>query len=58
MYEESYINDLLIRAKGTVMKDRICKKACGNCGNDLVKPYAYCHFCGYRVIESKEVFDE
>lgn len=26
--------------------DRLYKKGCPNCGNDLVQPYMFCRFCG------------
>lgn len=48
--KETCIDELIKRDKGADMKDKIYKKACGHCGNDLVKPYIFCHFCGYRVI--------
>lgn len=37
------------RDKGVEMVDKLYKKQCGNCGNDLIQPYSFCRFCGYRI---------
>lgn len=47
--KEVNIEELVKRDEGVEMKDKIYKKACGHCGNDLIKPYVFCRFCGYRV---------
>lgn len=47
--KEVNIEELVKRDEGVEMKDKIYKKACGHCGNDLIKPYIFCRFCGYRI---------
>ena len=50
--QEAYIKELVKRDEGMPMVDKLYKKACGHCGNDLHLPYSFCSFCGYRVKEA------
>ena len=55
-YDEEYISRLIKRDKGAMYLNRVYKKQCGNCQNDLSQPYNYCRFCGYKVNENPELF--
>lgn len=37
---------LAIREPPMEIVDKLYKKACSKCGNDLIQPYNYCRFCG------------
>lgn len=47
--DEKYIEKLKERDEGATMIDSIYKKKCGHCKNDLIQPYIFCRFCGYRI---------
>jgi len=55
---ENAINELIslwdageigIKKPPAEMIDRLYKKGCSSCGNDLVPPYNYCRFCGVAI---------
>lgn len=55
-YDEQYIGKLIRRDEGSMYVNQVYKKQCGNCRNDLVQPYIYCRFCGYKVLDNPEFF--
>lgn len=40
---------LIIKEPPKEMIDKLYKKACPTCGNDLVQPYHFCRFCGQEL---------
>ena len=48
---ERYYKELEKRDEGAVAIRKMTGYKCGNCDNDLIQPYTFCRFCGYRVKE-------
>lgn len=40
---------LIIKQPPKEMVDKLYKKACPTCGNDLMQPYNFCRFCGQEL---------
>lgn len=40
---------LVIKEPPMEMIDKLYKKACPKCGNDLIQPYHFCRFCGQEL---------
>lgn len=50
MNSKANVEELIKRNQGAPMIDKVYKKQCGHCKNDLHQPYNFCNFCGYRAI--------
>lgn len=48
---ERYYKELEKRDEGEIAKRKLYGYKCGHCDNDLIQPYNFCRFCGYRVKE-------